>query len=49
MTFKLPTRDTVEESRRALREVEQDRKARRAARLQLSFETGDPSLGPGMW
>ncbi|QRV15080.1 hypothetical protein JMJ58_19565 [Haloterrigena salifodinae] len=49
MTFQLPERDTVDETRRVLALVERDKKARRAARLQLSFETGDPSLGPGMW
>jgi len=50
MSIALPAaKDSVVLNRRALSTVRHDEKARRAARLKLSNETGYLSLGPGMF
>lgn len=47
--FATPNEDTIEVTRRALRQVEADQQAREMKRIEVALKYNYPMLGPGMF
>lgn len=49
MTFPSPSEDSVEQSRRVIRQYENDKEGRRRRRLDLAKDEGLLMVAPGQW